>query len=735
MYIGSSPNFGALDSQTITSANGSTATFTLNQYVPDSDSIIVTVGNVVQEPTEAYTASGNSITFTENVPNGDTIVIRYLGRSVDVYTGYKRVQRFKYVATNGQQTFTGADANSRTLEYTAQDIDVFYNGVRLDESEFTASNGSSVILATGATTNAELVILAYKVVQLADVVPASSGGTFTGNVVFSGNATVNGNLTASGTTTLVDTTNTVIKDNLLGLNHGATSNSNDAGIIVERGSTGNDALFIWDESEDKWALGTTTSNASSTGNLNMTTGTLVANLEGTIQTASQTNITSVGTLTGLTVSGDASVGDDLSLNSDGAIINFGVDSDVTLTHVHDAGIKLNDDKILYIGDDQDFQLFHNNSSSLQVIKATHRLLIRSPRIDFQNGDGTETTGVSIADGVFALFHDNTERLSTNANGVNLNSTSVSGNPANAKFIVNSSSQYDGIALGTGASSAVIGRHSNGAGMHFTANSAPANMGGGDKAGFVFSSGSSGGGGPSDILQINTDGRVRIGSGSPETGVQLEINALDNHAISARSNGGNGNNRRFNLTPFASGGTYGGGFILETRNSSNIFTEAMRFGFDGSLRLQHVYDDTTSFSANMYIHSDGVHQVFRSTSSERYKKDIETLEDKYADAVLGLRPVWYKSKCKADNPDYSHWGLIAEEVAKVDPRLVTFRTEITKRYRDKETEEEIVETTKLDEPQAESVQYERFVPHLINICKRQEDKITALEAKVKVLEKA
>ena len=90
MYIGSSPNFGALDSQTITSANGSTATFTLNQYVPDSDSIIVTVGNVVQEPTEAYTASGNSITLAENVPNGDTIVIRYLGRSVDVYTGYKK---------------------------------------------------------------------------------------------------------------------------------------------------------------------------------------------------------------------------------------------------------------------------------------------------------------------------------------------------------------------------------------------------------------------------------------------------------------------------------------------------------------------------------------------------------------------------------------------------------------------------------------------------------------------
>jgi len=82
-------------------------------------------------------------------------------------------------------------------------------------------------------------------------------------------------------------------------------NANDCGIIIERGSTGNDALFIWDESADKFALGTTTDNASSTGNLNMTTGTLVANIEGnvtgTIQTAAQSNITSLGTLTTLTV--------------------------------------------------------------------------------------------------------------------------------------------------------------------------------------------------------------------------------------------------------------------------------------------------------------------------------------------------------------------------------------------------------------------------------------------------
>jgi hypothetical protein len=165
--------------------------------------------------------------------------------------------------------------------------------------------------------------------------------------------------------------------------------------------------------------------------------------------------------------------------------------------------------------------------------------------------------------------------------------------------------------------------------------------------------------------------------------------------------------------------------METSDS-----QALSIGTDGSLRLQHVYDDTTSNSANMYIHSDGTHQVMRSTSSERYKKDIETLEDKYADAVLGLRPVWYKSKCEVDNPNFSHWGLIAEEVAKVDPRLVTFRNEYTEDIGDGKWK-----VVKLDAPQPESVQYDRFVPHLINICKRQEDKITALEAKVKALEEA
>ena len=84
---------------------------------------------------------------------------------------------------------------------------------------------------------------------------------------FPGNVTVSGNFTVSGTTTTVSTTNTVISDHLLELNTGAGSNADDSGIIIERGSTGNNAIFVWDESEDGFIVGTTTATADATSNI------------------------------------------------------------------------------------------------------------------------------------------------------------------------------------------------------------------------------------------------------------------------------------------------------------------------------------------------------------------------------------------------------------------------------------------------------------------------------------
>src|SRR5210317_1800500 len=106
--------------------------------------------------------------------------------------------------------------------------------------------------------------------------------TISGDTTVSTNLTVSGNLTVNGTTTTVASTNTTIADNLIELNSGAASNANDTGILIERGSTGDNAIIAWDESADKFTVGTTTATADSTGNLTITTGTLVANVEGNV---------------------------------------------------------------------------------------------------------------------------------------------------------------------------------------------------------------------------------------------------------------------------------------------------------------------------------------------------------------------------------------------------------------------------------------------------------------------
>ena len=123
-----------------------------------------------------------------------------------------------------------------------------------------------------------------------------------GNLTFANDVTVTGDLTVNGATTTVSSTNTTVTDNLLELNSGAASNANDTGIIMERGSTGDNAIIAWDESADKFILGTTTATASDTGNLTITAGTIVANLEGNVTGAVTGNAdTATALATGRTI--------------------------------------------------------------------------------------------------------------------------------------------------------------------------------------------------------------------------------------------------------------------------------------------------------------------------------------------------------------------------------------------------------------------------------------------------
>ena len=60
---------------------------------------------------------------------------------------------------------------------------------------------------------------------------------------------------------------------------------------------------------------------------------------------------------------------------------------------------------------------------------------------------------------------------------------------------------------------------------------------------------------------------------------------------------------------------------------------------------------------------------RSTSSAKYKTDVEDLQTDFSKKIYDLRTVWYRSAADADRKDWSWYGLIAEEVSAVEPRLV------------------------------------------------------------------
>jgi hypothetical protein len=87
---------------------------------------------------------------------------------------------------------------------------------------------------------------------------------------------------------------------------------------------------------------------------------------------------------------------------------------------------------------------------------------------------------------------------------------------------------------------------------------------------------------------------------------------------------------------------------------------------GTTWIGNIFGVTTQngTTAPVVVSADG--QLGTVTSSERFKKDIAAME-KTSEAILSLRPVTFHYK--TDTKGIPQFGLIAEEVAKVNPALV------------------------------------------------------------------
>jgi hypothetical protein len=182
---------------------------------------------------------------------------------------------------------------------------------------------------------------------------------------------------------------------------------------------------------------------------------------------------------------------------------------------------------------------------------------------------------------------------------------------------------------------------------------------------------------------------------------------------------------------AAAGTSGGGdlrFGTAGNTSSGSPAERLRIvAADGTLTSQPTYDNTAAGST-VVVTSAGL--IRRTSSSLKYKKDVETLDYSLAsNAIENLRPVWYRTKTAAgdDKETWSHIGLIAEEVHEIEPRLVRYRTvEVN-------TDEfgERVETP-LEVPEPEDVDYGRLAVLLLAEVKTMKNEISNLKAEIAAL---
>ena len=252
---------------------------------------------------------------------------------------------------------------------------------------------------------------------------------------------------------------------------------------------------------DIFATGVTTSTTF--------VGALTGNVTGTLQTAAQANVTSLGTLTGLTVNGDASF--------TGASYNMTWDKS-------DNSLIVNDNARVKFGTGKDLHIYHNESNSVIREEGTGNLNLQTTGGNVEIlVNTTETAAKFISDGAVELYHNNSKKLDTDSEGISVTGTVKINNTSSV-------GDYNG-----GADDMLIGTHSGNHGLTI--------LSGTSNGGFIMFSDNNGGGTnayrgqieyahSSDYMRFITDSgeRVRILSGGGITfnGDTATANALDDY---------------------------------------------------------------------------------------------------------------------------------------------------------------------------------------------------------------
>ena len=187
-----------------------------------------------------------------------------------------------------------------------------------------------------------------------------------------------------------------------------------------------------------------------------------------------------------------------------------------------------------------------------------------------------------------------------------------------------------------------------------------NTASGDFALFANTTGDSNTASGSSALLYNITGNFNTASGA---------NALYYNSTGFRNTADGAGALYFNTTGASNVGIgFNAGRALTT-GSGNVCVGTNVMGIAGesnTTRIKNVYSSVASGRA-VYVTSGN--KIGTLVSSRRFKREIKPME-KASEAILALRPVSFRYKKEIEDNGAKMFGLIAEEVAKVDPELVT-----------------------------------------------------------------
>jgi Chaperone of endosialidase len=116
------------------------------------------------------------------------------------------------------------------------------------------------------------------------------------------------------------------------------------------------------------------------------------------------------------------------------------------------------------------------------------------------------------------------------------------------------------------------------------------------------------------------------------------------------------------------GAFAGSNVTTANKVICIGDEVAGANVDNSCFIGSIRDATTQNNDAIPVYIDSAGQLGTASSSRRYKTDIKPM-DKTSEGILALKPVRFRYKMHKDStPQY---GLIAEEVAEVNPDLVIY----------------------------------------------------------------